>query len=179
MTESNFSPNKYYAKVPRKILARSAPGKKSVLKCWSRIFCTKTLPTIPSNNCYNKLTDMKFSSNKYRKGMLPKTPLLIAFDRKIYRNARQKIPSETLPKTPPTIKYCFEMLVINFLYEKLPKKPTTLLFQKRQCQSFCRKVPFKAAVQNTGKKSLPGEDCFEMLVMNFLYEMLSTTPLKS
>ena len=61
-----------------------------------------------------------------------------------------------------------EMLVKKYQSQKLPKKPPKLLFQKKAVLNFSSKSTMRRFRPKHWQKLLPGKDCIELLVMNFL-----------
>ena len=167
----------YHAKVPSKTGEKFCSQGKTVLKysSWnlSPEMLPKTpstvskhssekqrlnvLPTTPSMIRKQKVREKECLLKSYRREMLLETPLKVVIDKNFFGKARQKI---TIKKICPK-----------------SKRSPTLLFQRKPYWIFRWKVPFKGAVQNTGKNLLQGKDCNEILIMNFFCtEKLPKTP---
>ena len=134
-------------------------------------FCTQTLLRTPS-------TTSKHSSEKYRTKVLPTTLSM----KRNQKTTESKCSSkcyrrEMLPKLPLkslSIRTFIEMLVKKYWSKTTcPKHHQTFSFKKRPYWISRQKVPREGAVQNTGKSLLPGKDCIELLVMNYLYGNLA------
>ena len=123
--------------------------KKTVLICSSKTEPTKKLTITTSKNCNGKNTVTIWSTNKPRI--------------QVQYCPQNRCKSQSMIKV-------IELLVNTYRSKTLPKKQPTLLFQKRPYRNSRQTVPFKGAVQNTGKSSLPRKYRNEMLVIKLFYK---------
>ena len=138
--------------MPPNTLSKICSHEKTVLNYSSRTFCTekllktpsttskhssekyrtKVLPTTPSMKRNRKMREMECSWKRYRRNMLPKTPLGIVIDENFSRKSRQKVPIK---------KTC-------------PKQRQRFSFKRRPYWFSRQKVPCKGSVHNSGKNSV-------------------------